>query len=104
VDQGTTASMGGVDVTFARERQFTGLIVSRDPGAIFVFGGAMLLVTGLFLVFFFPSRRIWTRIVPGPSGAEVRVGATSRHDATFGPDFQKLVGEMQRSLTGTRSA
>jgi len=104
VDQGTTTSMGGVDVTFARERQFTGLIVSRDPGAILVFGGAMLLVFGLFLVFFFPSRRIWTRIVPGPSGAEVRLGATSRHDATFGPDFQKLVGEMQRSLTGTRSA
>jgi len=104
VNQGSSASLGGVDVTFARERQFTGLIVSRDPGAIFVFGGAMLLVAGLFLVFFFPSRRIWTRIVPGPSGAEVRVGATSRHDATFGPDFQKLVGEMQRSLTGTRSA
>ena len=104
VNQGSSASLGGVDVTFARERQFTGLIVSRDPGAIFVFGGAMLLVAGLFLVFFFPSRRIWTRIVPGPSGAEVRVGATSRHDATFGPDFQKIVSEMQRSLVGTHSA
>lgn len=104
VSQGTSASIGGVDVTFARERQFTGLIVGSDPGVIFVFGGALLLVSGLFLVFFFPSRRIWTRIVPGPSGAEVRVGATSRHDATFGPDFQKLVGEMQRSLVGTRSA
>lgn len=104
VSQGSTVSIGGVEVTFGRERQFTGLIVASDPGVIFVFGGALLLVTGLFLVFFFPSRRIWTRIVPGPAGAEVRVGATSRHDATFGPDFQKLVGEMQRSLVGTHKA
>lgn len=100
ITQGDPVEMAGLTFTFDRERQFTGLLVNQDPGVIFVFGGAMLLVFGLFLVFFFPSRRIWTRIVPGAAGSEVRVGATSRHDATFGPDFQKIVGEMQSSLTG----
>ena len=100
VSQGKPIQMAGLTFTFDRERQFTGLMVAKDPGVIFVFGGALLLVVGLFLVFFFPSRRIWTRIVPGPSGSEVRVGATTRHDATFGPDFQKIVGEMELSLAG----
>jgi cytochrome c biogenesis protein len=100
IEQGKPAQVAGMTVTFDREQQFTGLMVGKDPGSPLVFGGAMLLVFGLFLVFFFPSRRIWTRIVPGSVGSEVRVGATSRHDATFGPDFQKIVGEMQSSLTG----
>lgn len=104
IDQGKPATIAGLEVTFAREHQFTGLIVARDPGVLIVWGGALLLVVGVCLVFFFPSRRIWARIVPAPAGAEVRVGATSRHDATFGPDFQKLVGEMQRSLVGTHTA
>ncbi len=101
VEQGKPAQVAGLTMTFDRERQFTGLIVAKDPGVPFVFGGAILLIVGLFLVFFFPSRRIWTRIVPGKAGSEVRVGATSRHDATFGPDFQKIVGEMRSSLVGT---
>jgi cytochrome c biogenesis protein len=100
VTQGQPVEMAGLTFAFDRERQFTGLIVAKDPGVPFVFGGALLLIFGLFLVFFFPSRRIWTRIVPGGAGSEVRVGATSRHDATFGPDFQKIVGEMKSSLVG----
>ncbi len=31
--------MAGLDVTFVRERQFTGLIVAKDPGALFVWLG-----------------------------------------------------------------
>jgi cytochrome c biogenesis protein len=98
VTQGQPVKVAGLNFTFQREQQFTGLIVARDPGQIFVWIGAMFLVGGLFLVFFFPNRRIWARIHPQGGGSEIQVGATTRHDATFGPDFQHLVRDMRIAL------
>ncbi len=96
VSQGEPATIGDLKFTFEREQQFTGLIVARDPGVVFVWLGSILLVVGLFLVFLFPNRRIWLAIREGSEGrAEVRLAATARHDATFGPDFQKLVNDLR---------
>ena len=79
--QGQPVDMAGLEVTFVRERQFTGLIVARDPGALFVWLGALLLVGGIALVFFFPSRRAWALIRRRPDGTtDVHVGAVVRHD------------------------
>lgn len=104
VSQGTAAEVAGLDVAFLRERQFTGLIVARDPGLPFVWGGAVFLVGGLFLVLFFQNRRTWARIRRIAGGSEVLVGATSRHDSTFGADFQRLVDEITLALTGPSAA
>ena len=61
--------------------------------------GAFALVGGLFLVFLFPSRRIWAAVRRRSDGSsEVRLGATARHDATFGPEFQSLVNDMRLAL------
>jgi cytochrome c biogenesis protein len=99
VSQGQPLVIGDLTYTFQREQQFTGMIVARDPGIVFVWFGSILLVCGLFLVFFFPNRRIWAAIHRRPDGrVDVRLGATARHDATFGPDFQKLVNEMRLAL------
>lgn len=104
VTQGQPTRIAGLDFTFVRERQFTGLIVARDPGVLFVWIGMTLLVVGICLVFFFQNRRIWALIRSTPGGSEVRVGATSRHDATFGPDFQRLVDDMKLALNGPSAA
>jgi cytochrome c biogenesis protein len=99
VSQGVPLTVGDLTYTFKREQQFTGLIVARDPGVAFVWFGSILLVCGLFLVFFFPNRRIWAAVRARPDGrSDVRVGATARHDATFGPDFEKLVNDMRLAL------
>ena len=81
-----------------------GLIVARDPGLPLVWGGAAFLVGGLFLVLFFQNRRTWARIRRIAGGSEVLVGATSRHDSTFGADFQRLVDEIKLALTGPSAA
>jgi len=104
VSQGQPARLADLDVTFARERQFTGLIVARDPGVPLVWGGALLLVAGLFLVFFFPNRRIWARLRRTAEGSELLLGATTRHDATFGAEFQQIVTEMALALDGPGAA
>ncbi len=101
VSQGQPTTIGGLQFTFEREQQFTGLIVSRDPGVTFVWLGAIFLVGGLFLVFMFPNRRIWAVVRRRTDGSsEVHVGATTRHDATFGPDFEKVVNELRLALGG----
>jgi cytochrome c biogenesis protein len=99
ISQGEATALGDLSFTLLREQQFTGMIVARDPGMVFVWFGSILLVGGLFLVFFFPNRRIWAAFQRLPNGqSEVRVGATARHDATFGPDFERLVNDMRLAL------
>jgi cytochrome c biogenesis protein len=100
VDQGKPVTIGDLTYTFVRERQYTGLIAASDPGTPLVWLGAALLVGGMFLVFFFPNRRIWARISPAAAGTSIRVGAITRHDAAFGTDFEKLVSDTRTALGG----
>lgn len=104
VDQGKPVTIAGLDFTFARERQFTGLIVARDPGVTFVWAGAILLVLGVCLVFFFPNRRAWALIRRRAGGSTVQVGAIVRHDVTFETDFQKFVDGLRLALDGRRAS
>jgi len=104
VTQGQPAKIAGLEFTFVRERQFTGLIVARDPGAIFVWLGAIFLVGGTALVFFFPNRRAWALIRRGPDGTAVHVGAIVRHDVGFEADFERLTHEIKLALAGPSAA
>jgi len=94
VDQGKPVQIAGIDFTFSRERQFTGLIVSRDPGVLVVWIGGALLVLGTCVVFFFRHRRVRAMIRPTGAGSELRVAATWRRDAGFQPLFERLVEDI----------
>jgi cytochrome c biogenesis protein len=91
--QAQPVAMAGLTFTFERERQFTGLIVARDPGAIFIWLGSALLVGGIALVFFFPHRRAWALIRVGARGTVARIGAVGRHDVMFESEFRRLIDE-----------
>jgi cytochrome c biogenesis protein len=100
VDQGKAATVGGLEYTFLREHQFTGLIVARDPGVPFVWGGTILLIVGICLVFFFPNRRAWALIRREEGATSVQVGAIVRHDVTFQTDFRTFVDGLRLALGG----
>jgi cytochrome c biogenesis protein len=102
VSQGKPVTIDGVTYTFERTRQYTQLIVARDPGANFVWLGSVLLVLGLFLVFFFPHRRFWVRIRKTPTGSEILCASTMKRDVAFKPQFNQLVTDIQ--LAGTPSS
>lgn len=104
VTQGQPVEMAGLKVTFERERQFTGLIVARDPGSIFVWLGSILLIGGIALVFFFPCRRAWALIRRGPDGSTVHIGAVVRHDVGFEAEFRRLSAEIELALAGPAQA
>ncbi len=100
---GKPATIAGVKFTFVREGEFTGLIVSHDPGAIVVWIGAALLVLGLFTAFFFPHRRIRAVIRRGAGATEIAVGAIERRNAAFPAQFERLVKDIRRAVNpGTR--
>ena len=102
VDQGKPALVDGLTYTFQRTVPFSGLSVARDPGANFVWVGSVLLILGLFLVFFFPHRRIWVRIRKTSGGSEILCASTMKRDAAFTPQFNQLVTDIQ--LAGTPSS
>lgn len=99
VSQGKPATVGGVNYTFERTRQFTGLIVSRDPGTTFVWIGCAFMVLGIFLVLTFPHRRLWVRVRETSSGSEIRCaasrGETAHRDTAYEASFQQLVDDIQ---------
>ncbi|HYO19206.1 MAG TPA: cytochrome c biogenesis protein ResB [Dermatophilaceae bacterium] len=103
VDQGKSATIAGVNYTFERTRPFTGLIVADDPGAIWVWIGSTLLVLGLFLVFFFPHRRVWARIRKTSTGSEILCASTMKRDVAFKPQFHQLVTDIQLAGTPSRT-
>jgi cytochrome c biogenesis protein len=98
LDQGQPVTVAGLDFTFLRERQFTGLIASRDPGAPLVWLGTFLLVAGVALVFFFPARRLWARVRATPGGAQISIAAITRHDVTFEAAFGSLIDDVRARL------
>ncbi|HEX8939362.1 MAG TPA: cytochrome c biogenesis protein ResB [Candidatus Limnocylindrales bacterium] len=98
LDQGKATKVGDLTYTFQREKSFTGLIVSRDPGAPLVWLGALLLVGGFVLVFMFPHRRLWARITPRKGGSTISLAAIGRHDTTVGREFTDLVADIRQAL------
>ena len=94
LDPGQPVTTAGLEFTFVRERQYTGLIVARDPGGPLVWLGAVLLVLGVMLVFFFPARRIWARISSAASGSRIQVAALASHDVTFETAFRSLIDDV----------
>jgi cytochrome c biogenesis protein len=103
LSQGKPVSIQGMRFTFERMRQFTGLIVTRDRGALFVWLGCALLALGVFLVLFFPHRRVWVQVRETQDGSEVRCGAmrreASRRDTAFESGFNRLAEDIQRAAT-----
>jgi cytochrome c biogenesis protein len=100
LSQDKPAKIAGLDFTFVREREFTGLIVARDPGSTLVWIGATLLVLGMFAIFFFPHRRVRAVIRPTAGGSEIGVGAIKRRDPAFSAQFNDLVENIRRAFAG----
>ncbi len=100
LSQGRQATIGGVDFTFVREREFTGLIVAHDPGSTLVWIGATLLLLGMFVVFFLPHRRVRAVIRRRAGGSEIGVAAIKRRDPVFAAQFESLVEDIRRAAGG----
>ena len=105
LDPGKPVTSAGLRFTFERSTAFTGLIVSRDRGVVFVWIGCVLLALGSFLVLFFPHRRVWVQVRETDEGTVVRAAAQRREalkrDTAFESGFQRLAHDLQHAVTNT---
>jgi cytochrome c biogenesis protein len=65
---GQTESVGGLQLTFQRERMFTGIQVEKNPGVPIIMLAAVLMIGGWAAVFYFPHRRLWALVRPTARG------------------------------------
>lgn len=102
IDQGATTNIDGLNVQFLRERRFTLLQLSRNPGIPIFFVAAFLLVGGLAVTFYFPHRRIRGIIRGAGEGSEARLAPLARRDWSGQRDFHRFLGDVGSRL-GIRS-
>ncbi|NLI54653.1 MAG: cytochrome c biogenesis protein ResB [Clostridiales bacterium] len=60
LDHDTPQQLGDLQIQYSR-LQYSGFLVSKDPGGPFIWTAAGLFLLGLGMIFYFPYRRIWIR-------------------------------------------
>jgi cytochrome c biogenesis protein len=96
--------IAGLEFTFLREKQFTGLSVVKNPGVNLLWLATALIVLGIYTVLYFPHRRVWAlSSQSGPQLTLALAGAAPRL-TRFDGEFQRLVSALERELgTATSS-
>lgn len=99
VGQGETANLGGLNVTFVRERQFSLFQVASNPGIPIFWAAAFLLVGGLVVVFYFPHRRVRGIISKDANGGTLAIFAPlAKRDWSGKRAFELLVQDIDATL------
>lgn len=99
IAQGETRELAGLKITFVRERQFTGLQVSKDPGAPLIWFAGVMLVVGLVTTLGVRHRQVWAVARATPDGATRLLLATAgRRDAGFADEFEALVTRVHAAV------
>src|ERR671922_531747 len=94
---GETAELpGGVEITFRELREYTQLLVKRDPGTGLMLAAAILILVGLVPALASSRRRVWVRAT-GADGAGTRLqvgGFALQRRAAFAEEFDDIAHEL----------
>ena len=78
-------------------RYYTGLQVMREPGVFWVGLGAVLMILGFIMVFFYPQRQVWVVVRQADAGTVVRITGRSRRDpAGLQKEMTDITSELRR--------
>jgi cytochrome c biogenesis protein len=95
INEGGTAKIKRPDATYtftAKPRFATGLQVVKDPGVWTVYSGCIMMILGLFVIFFMSHRRVWvfvsndgkkTSIVVSGMSNKNKIGFEKNMDAIY---------------------
>lgn len=80
-------------------RQSSGLQITRAPGKDIVYLGCVLLICGIFMMFYIHHRRYWAMVDTTADGAQVLfAGAGNRNRRDFGLEFDAAAAEVAAAL------
>ena len=80
-----------IDVKVDAISAYSGIIARRDPGAPIVWISFLLLILGLAITFYFPRRRVWSRVAPT---GEVRLAAHADRYVDLRREFGALLADL----------
>ncbi|MEJ2142577.1 MAG: cytochrome c biogenesis protein ResB [Gammaproteobacteria bacterium] len=88
-----------LQLTSFEHRQASGLQITRSPGKNIVYFGCLILIIGIFMMFYIAHQRLWIILKPADNGTEVLLGgAGNRNQRDFAQQFEKLVNLFNRHL------
>ncbi|MDR1711539.1 MAG: cytochrome c biogenesis protein ResB [Propionibacteriaceae bacterium] len=90
-EQGADLALGDLTLVFEREREYTGINVRSDPGAIWMWLGSILLVAGMMITFGCRQRRVWARWHDG----SLQLASADKEDSGFRRQFEELLAQAQ---------
>ncbi|CAN5691502.1 cytochrome c biogenesis protein ResB [soil metagenome] len=88
------AATGGFAVNWRAASSFTGMVVKRDPGQVFIWVAYLSLISGLVLTFYFPRRRVWARL----DGDRLSLAMTADRYANAEREFEQLLDDLATRL------
>ena len=72
-------------------REASGLQITRSPGKDIVYLGCVLLMVGIFMMFYLHHRRVWVWLAPTSTGTEILfAGSGNRNRVNFDEEFSDL--------------
>jgi cytochrome c biogenesis protein len=100
--QGVEVDLAGYTAVFERERQYTGILVRQDHGAVWMWVGSVMLVVGMTITFACRHRRVWVRVTTDGPSTTIRFASSDRKDITFERHLTGLLDKVAENL-GTRA-
>ncbi len=105
LSQGAPQQLEGLEFTFQREGQFTGLKVVKNPGINLIWIAAALMILGLVTLFYFPHRRLWALCRPHPDGTtEMSMRMMAQRDIALSSEFDRLNEKIAEELGSTQES
>lgn len=92
LEAGRSLVVGNREYTFLGRREYTGVLVKRDPGSWFIWTATTLLMAGLLLTFYVPRRRLWVKVTPD----QTYLAGLAERTAHLSEELADLGAEMQR--------
>lgn len=80
-------------------RQASGLQITRSPGKNVVYFGCVMLIIGIFMMFYIAHQRLWIILKPTESGTQLLFGgAGNRNQRDFAQHFKEFVEIFNKHL------
>lgn len=86
-----------LQLTGFEQRQASGFQLTRSPGKNLVYGGSVLLVLGIFAMFYVRERRVWLLVKPDSKRVLFAMSGT-RKSRDFDAEFDRFKGRLQQLL------
>jgi cytochrome c biogenesis protein len=96
--------IAGLEFTFLREKQFTGLSVVKNPGVNFLWLATAFIVLGMCTVLYFPHRRVWALCVQSIPEPTLALAGAAPRLVGFDREFQRLASALELELSRAGSS